>query len=157
MIVKAVQRKRVPWRALVVCTVGLLALGAQAAADSAAGGDAALSWASQALSSEPGDAARGRDIVANRGLGLCVLCHPSTLAGAHLQGDLAPDLKGVGQRLSTTALRARMMNSRRISPESIMPAYYSQEPLTQLPKALQGKTLLNGQQIEDVVAYLRTL
>jgi L-cysteine S-thiosulfotransferase len=108
-----------------------------------------------------GDAARGRAIVANRQLGLCLLCHAAPISEERFQGNLAPSLDGVGSRLSEAQLRLRIVNSRAINPETIMPSYYQTESNTRagarVGAAWQGKTILNAQQIEDVIAYLVTL
>ena len=109
------------------------------------------------LTNAPGDAVRGRAIVANRQLGLCLLCHTGPIPEERFQGNLAPDLSGAGSRLSAGQLRARMIDSSRFSPKSIMPAYFKVDGLTRVPVPLQGKTILSAQQIEDVVAYLQTL
>lgn len=109
------------------------------------------------LSSAPANATRGRSIVANRQLGLCLLCHRVPLPQERFQGQLAPDLAGAGQRWTAAQLRLRLVDSRRVNPESIMPAYYRNEGLTRVGNTWQGKTILSAQQIEDVVAYLQTL
>lgn len=109
------------------------------------------------LSGLPGDAARGRAIVANRQTGLCLLCHSGPFPEERFQGDLAPDLRGAGRRLSEGQLRLRIADSGRLNPSTIMPAYHRTEGLTRVAPQFQGKPLLSAQQIEDVVAYLRTL
>lgn len=109
------------------------------------------------LTATPGDAVRGRAIVANRQLGLCLLCHTGPIPEERFQGNLAPDLAGAGERWTAAQLRLRMVDSRRINPATIMPAYFSREGLQRVPAALEGKTILSAQQIEDVVAYLQTL
>ena len=109
------------------------------------------------LTDTPGDAARGRAIVANRQVGLCLLCHTGPIPEERFQGNLAPDLAGAGDRWTAAQLRLRMVDSRRINPATIMPAYYSSEGLQRVPAALADKTILSAQQIEDVVAYLQTL
>lgn len=100
---------------------------------------------------------RGRAIVANRQVGLCLLCHTGPIPEERFQGNLAPDLAGAGDRWTAGQLRLRMVDSRRMNPATIMPAYYSREGLQRLPAALQNKTILDAQQIEDVVAYLQSL
>lgn len=119
--------------------------------------DLDLSWASKPLSDQAGDASRGRSIVAQRQQSMCVLCHPSALVPAHLQGNLAPDLAGVGQRLSEIQLRAHVMDARRVQPDSIMPPYHRSSGLARVPAPNAGRPLLTAQEVEDVVAYLRTL
>jgi len=108
-----------------------------------------------ALSSEPGDAARGRSIVVNRDAGACTLCH--AVPGEQAFGNIAPTLAGVGARLSPAQLRLRVADSTRVSPDTPMPAYYRTEGLTQVAAAYHGKPILSAQQLEDVVAYLATL
>ena len=109
------------------------------------------------LSPAPGDAERGRAIVGSRQSGLCLLCHTGPFAEQHLQGSLAPDLRGAGARWSVAQLRLRIADSRRVVSDSIMPAYYRSDGLTQVGRAWQGKTVLDAQQVEDVVAFLATL
>ncbi|MBX3620739.1 MAG: sulfur oxidation c-type cytochrome SoxX [Rhizobacter sp.] len=109
------------------------------------------------LTATPGDPARGRAIVASRQRGLCLLCHPAPIAEDRFQGNLAPDLAGVGARWSTAALRLRLVDARRLNPQTIMPAYLRRDGLTRVAPALRGKTLLSAQEVEDVVAYLATL
>lgn len=109
------------------------------------------------LTAIPGDAARGRAIVANRRVGLCLLCHAGPIPEERFQGNLAPNLAGSGSRASVGQLRLRLVDARRINPDSIMPAYYRTENLALVPPALRGKPILDAQQIEDVVAYLHTL
>jgi sulfur-oxidizing protein SoxX len=109
------------------------------------------------LTSIPGDAARGRSIVLNRALGLCLLCHSGPFPEERFQGNLAPDLKGTGARLSTGELRMRMVDSRKLNADTIMPAYYALDGLNRVAPAYSGKPLLTAEQIEDVVAFLATL
>jgi sulfur-oxidizing protein SoxX len=109
------------------------------------------------LTDVAGIAARGRAIVANRQLGLCLLCHTGPIPEERFQGNLAPDLAGAGDRWSAPELRLRMVDASRLNPATIMPAYYKTDGLTRVPAALKGQPILTAQQIEDVVAYLQTL
>ena len=111
----------------------------------------------QPLSATPGDAVRGRAIVASRQTGLCLLCHSAPIAEERFQGNLATDLAGAGSRWSEAQLRLRLVDARRLNPASMMPAYYRVEGLQRVGEAWQGRPILSAQQIEDVVAYLRTL
>ena len=111
----------------------------------------------QPLSATPGDAARGRAIVASRQTGLCLLCHSAPIAEERFQGNLATDLAGAGARWSEAQLRLRLVDGRRLNPQSPMPAYYRVDGLQRVGEAWQGKPVLSAQQIEDVVAYLRSL
>ncbi len=109
------------------------------------------------LTGEAGDPARGRAIVADRRAGLCLLCHSGPFPEERFQGTLAPDLGGVGARLSVGQLRLRLVDSRRLNPDSIMPAYHRTEGLSRVGAAWRGKPVLGAQEIEDVVAFLATL
>ena len=104
-----------------------------------------------------GDPARGRAIVANRQVGLCLLCHSGPFPEERFQGTLAPDLNGIGARLSEGQIRLRIVDPARFNPATIMPAYFKSDGLTRVAPSFQGKTLLSAEQIEDVVAFLATL
>lgn len=109
------------------------------------------------LTGAKGDAARGRAIVMNRQVGLCLLCHNGPFPEERFQGDLAPDLKGTGARLSEGQTRLRIVDPGRTNAATIMPAYYRTEGLTRVAPAFRGKPVLTAEQIEDVVAFLTTL
>ena len=111
----------------------------------------------QSLTGAKGDPARGRAIVTNRQVGLCLLCHTGPFPEERFQGNLAPDLKGAGARWTEGQLRFRIVDSSRINPASIMPAYHRTEGLTRVAPALRGKPILSAGEIEDVVAFLATL
>ena len=111
----------------------------------------------QSLTGAKGDPARGRAIVANRQVGLCLLCHSGPFPDERFQGNLAPDLRGAGSRWSEGQLRLRIVDSSRINPASIMPAYHRTEGLVRVAPTWRGKPVLTAEQIEDVVAFLMTL
>lgn len=111
----------------------------------------------QSLTGAEGDAERGRAIVANRQIGLCLLCHSGPFPEEKFQGTLAPDLKGAGARASEGQLRLRIVDASRLNPNTIMPPYYRVDGLNRVAPAFQGKPILSAEQIEDVVAYLATL
>ena len=104
-----------------------------------------------------GDAKRGRAIVANRQVGLCLLCHSGPFPEEPQMGNLAPSLQGVGARLSEGQLRLRMVDSSKVNPQTIMPSYYRTAGFTRVAPAFSGKPILDAQQVEDVVAFLATL
>ena len=105
------------------------------------------------LAARPGDAARGRAIVANRSVGLCLLCHSGPIPEERFQGTLAPSLAGAGARWSVGQLRLRIADGA----DTIMPPYYRTTGLQRVARAFEGKTILTAEQVEDVVAYLATL
>jgi L-cysteine S-thiosulfotransferase len=111
----------------------------------------------QSLTGAKGDPVRGRAIVANRQVGLCLLCHSGPFPDERFQGNLAPDLRGAGARWSEGQLRLRIVDSSRINPGSIMPAYHRTEGLVRVAPAWRDKPVLTAAQIEDVVAFLMTL
>jgi L-cysteine S-thiosulfotransferase len=111
----------------------------------------------QSLTGAKGDPARGRTIVVNRQVGLCLLCHSGPFPEERFQGDLAPDLKGAGSRWSEGQLRLRIVDSGRVNPTTIMPAYHRTEGLARVAPSYRGKPVLSPEQIEDVVAFLMTL
>ena len=104
-----------------------------------------------------GDPARGRAIVVNRQVGLCLLCHSGSFPEENMQGTIGTDLRGAGARWSEGQLRLRVVDSRRLDPDTIMPSFYRTEGLARVAAAWRGKPLLSAEQIEDVVAFLATL
>ncbi len=130
------------------------------------------------LTAAPGDAQRGRAVVAHRQQGLCLLCHSGPIPEERFQGNLAPPLDGAGTRWTTAQLRLRVADSRRLNPASLMPTMHAvQSAVTdatadatadatgdsaakarqRVGAAWRGQPVLNAQQVEDVVAYLQTL
>lgn len=136
------------WRWL---ALGFLPLWMQAASGTTVAG------LEQPLTAQAGDAARGRAIVADRRVGLCLLCHSGPFPEERQQGNLASDLRGAGLRWNAAQLRLRLVDARRINPDTLMPSYFSTEGLVQVGARWRGRTLLEAQQIEDVVAFLLTL
>lgn len=109
------------------------------------------------LAGKPGNAAAGAALMAERTRSLCVLCHSGPFPNPHLQGTLAPDLTGVGARLSAGQLRLRIVDMKQLNPQSIMPAYYSLVAGERVASAWRGRPVLGAGEIEDLVAYLVTL
>jgi L-cysteine S-thiosulfotransferase len=109
------------------------------------------------LTGAPGDPERGREIVGNRQVGLCLLCHTGPFPQQRFQGNLAPDLSGAGARASIGQLRLRIVDASRLNPNTIMPPYYRVDGLTHVAASDRGKPILAAEQIEDVVAFLSTL
>ena len=111
----------------------------------------------ESLSSEVGNPIRGRAIVASRQTGLCLLCHSGPFPEERFQGNLAPELKASVARLNAPQLRARIVNAAHFNPQTIMPAYYQTSHLNRVAPKFVGQTILSGQEIEDVIAFLMTL
>ena len=74
-----------------------------------------------------------------------------------MQGTIGPDLAGAGARWSEGQLRLRVVEARRLNPETIMPSFHRADGLKRVLAGWRGKPLLTAGQIEDVVAFLATL
>lgn len=111
------------------------------------------------LAGGKGDRARGAALISDRQRSLCTLCHSGPFPDAHLHGTLAPDLTGVGARLSEGQIRLRVVDMKRLAPNTIMPSYYrvADEEGRRVAAVWRGKPILTGADIEDIVAYLTTL
>jgi sulfur-oxidizing protein SoxX len=95
--------------------------------------------------------------VISRQTGLCILCHSGPFPEERFQGNLAPDLRLSIANLSPGQLRARLVDPARSNPNTIMPAYFRIDHLQRVAPQFAGKTVLTGQEIEDVLAYLLTI
>ncbi|GGF73821.1 sulfur oxidation c-type cytochrome SoxX [Azorhizobium oxalatiphilum] len=109
------------------------------------------------LTGHEGDAERGAALVADRTLSLCVLCHSGLVAPVHMQGNLAPSLAGIGGRLTPGQIRLRVVDMKRLNPDSLMPVYGGVAPGARVAGPWQGKAILTADEIEDIVAYLVSL
>ncbi len=109
----------------------------------------ALSGQSQAA-----DPARGRALLAERQTSQCALCHPIPGTPAYLQGDLAPDLRGIASRLSPAEIRHHLTDP---DPASIMPSYSRTSGLINPGRLYLNRPILPEAAIDDIVAYLTTL
>ena len=116
------------------------------------------------LSGTPGDVENGK-ILMNKGAGNCIACHQVTdLAELPFHGEIGPSLDGVGARWSEAELRGIVSNAKRMFPGTMMPAFYKVDGFIRVGEAYTGKPkegevtpLLTAQEIEDLVAYLKTL
>lgn len=111
------------------------------------------------LTDEPGNAANGLKLVLDAEKGDCTACHSFPVPNMPLDafGDLAPPLAGIGTRLTVAQLRQRVADARVVTPDTIMPAYFSTAGLTRVDPKYAGKPILTAQEVEDVVSYLATL
>ena len=112
------------------------------------------------LTGKAGDPGRGALLMQQRQKSLCVLCHAGPFPDPHLQGTLAPDLRGVGGRLSAGQLRLRIVDMKQLNPDSIMPTYYAtvaNSSEARVAADWRDKPILTAGEIEDLVAYLQTL
>lgn len=137
--------------------IGLAAFLAMPAAAQAPMAPAAVPEAAPLATSRPADPANGRKIVVERRRGFCLLCHSGPFPEERFHGDLAPTLAGTGSRWTEGQIRARLIDSTAINPETIMPPYFRREGGNRIGPAFVGKPILTAEEIEDVTAFLTTL
>lgn len=145
-----------PVNAAMTGILSVLALVVSAHAAGAAAADAIA----EPLTGRPGDPERGARLIAERQKSLCVLCHGGPFPDPHLHGTIAPDLTGVGSRLTEGQIRLRVADMRRVNPATIMPSYHrpaDADPDRRVAAAWRGRAILDAADIEDLVAYLITL
>lgn len=111
------------------------------------------------LTGRPGDPDAGAKVFKTKKLGNCVACHRNDqMPKVPFQGNIGPALGGVGSRYPKPILRAIVVNAKKVfGPQTVMPGFYTLDVGRQVPKKLEGKTILTARQVEDVVAYLATL
>ena len=109
------------------------------------------------LTGQPGDPVRGKQIVVNRQTGLCLLCHQGPFPEERFQGTLGPELSASVAKLSVGRIRAQIVDARQFNPDTIMPPYFRTDRLNRVAPQFAGRTLLEAQEIEDVVAFLTAL
>jgi len=116
-------------------------------------GDAVL----KPLGSLKGDERRGEEIVRDRRVGNCLICHQFPFKDEPFQGDIGPAMMGIGTRLTAAQIRLRLIDESVINPGTVMPPYYRIENLTNVAPEYAGLPGLTAQEIEDVAAYLASL
>lgn len=116
-----------------------------------------LAQSAAPLTESPGDPAAGRSIVTDQTHGLCILCHSGPFEEVPFMGTLGPDLTRVATRMPEAELRQRVIDSRAVNPDTIMPPYYSTEGLDRVGPEWAGGPILTAREVEDVVAFLATL
>ena len=89
--------------------------------------------------------------------GNCLACHKAPIPEEQFHGNLGPDLSQVGSYYDAGQLRLRIVDPKKLSPETIMPSFYKISGLNRVGKRYADKPMLNAQQIEDVISYLLTL
>lgn len=111
------------------------------------------------LSGGAGDPVAGAAVFKDRSLGNCLACHANKDMEKDLfHGTVGPPMDGVADRWEAGQLRAIVADAKKVfGEETIMPGFYSLNVGLNVRKDLVGKTVLNAQQVEDVVAYLATL
>ena len=113
----------------------------------------------KSLTGSAGDVAKGKKTFANRKLGNCLACHANKdLDSLPFHGEIGPPLDGVAGRYDENQLRAILIDSKMVlGKDTMMPSFYRLKNGVRTLKKFQGKTILNAEQVEDVLAYLKTL
>jgi sulfur-oxidizing protein SoxX len=110
------------------------------------------------LSGAPGDAARGRAIVTDETKGNCLMCHHIPKLGKETEkSTIGPKIGDIGARLSEAQLRQRIVNAKVVTPNTIMPAFHVTKRYVRVSPTQAGVPILTAQEVEDVVAFLKTL
>lgn len=110
------------------------------------------------LTGAAGDPVKGREWFAGRRLGNCLACHEnSDLKNEQFHGEVGPPLDGVAERYNEAELRGLVINAKHTFEGTIMPSFYRLENGAQPLKKFAGKAILTAEQVEDIVAYLKTL
>lgn len=111
----------------------------------------------EALTDKAGNAKAGRKTAINRKQGNCLACHAiSSQANQPFHGEVGPSLDGVADRYSEGELRLILVNSKKVFEGTIMPAFFNVSGYSRINKKFAGKTILSAQQVEDVIAFLKT-
>jgi sulfur-oxidizing protein SoxX len=145
------------WLAALACAPALQAAHAQPESDLRPRYTIVGDGIPQPLTADQPNVENGRRIVTERQTGMCVLCHSGPFPEARFQGDLATNLAGTGSRWTEAQLRLRMVDASQVNSRTIMPSYYRTHGLQRVGSPWRGQPVLNAQQIEDVVAFLKTL
>ena len=110
------------------------------------------------LTGVAGDAANGRKLFTNRKLGNCLACHVnSEITEQAFHGEVGPSLDGVADRWNEAELRGILTNSKNTFEGSIMPSFYRTSGFTRPLEKFEDKSILAAQDVEDILAYIRTL
>ncbi|RTM14323.1 MAG: sulfur oxidation c-type cytochrome SoxX [Bradyrhizobiaceae bacterium] len=112
----------------------------------------------KSLTGAPGDAAAGKKVFLTRTLGNCLACHQVTsLKSEEFHGEFGPSLDGVAGRYSEAQLRLIVADPKRIFTNTVMPAFFRNDGLSRVRPQFVGKSILTAAQVEDVIAFLKTL
>ena len=103
-----------------------------------------------------GNIERGKKIFISRKVN-CLSCHEAPIIEEKFQGNFGPSLGGVGTRYNKEELRLRVIDSKSINPDSIMPSYFKKIKFERTPAEFLNKTILSAQEVEDLVEYLYSL
>jgi sulfur-oxidizing protein SoxX len=117
-----------------------------------------LGGEARSLTGGLGDPQKGRVVMINPDKGNCIACHRiAALSSEPSHGDLGPSLNGVGTRYNEAQLRLLVVNPKVLYKNTIMPSFHLTSGFDRLPAAYAGQPILSAAEVEDVVAFLKTL
>lgn len=109
------------------------------------------------LTDAPGDPSKGRALFIDREGAHCLLCHRVSSLDEPFQGTVGPDLSDYGTVIDEAVTRLRLIDATLLNPDTVMPAYHRIEALREVQTRYRGRPILSAKDIEDVLAYLKTL
>lgn len=127
---------------------------------------------SKRLGKSRGQTRRGQDVLVDPERGNCLSCHqvsmlekladsenPDAKLRFGYQGTVGGTLDGVGNKYSIGELRLILVDPKQAFPDRdiAMPSYHNKDNLVDVTPTCQGRPLLSGRDIEDIVAYLSGL
>ena len=111
----------------------------------------------ESLTGRAGDPERGRRIVRDPDRATCLICHAMPIEEEPDPGNIGPPLNGVASRYTAGELRLRLVDPKRLNPETVMPSYFAREGFHRVAPDYRGRSIYSASEIEDVIAYLLTL
>ena len=111
----------------------------------------------ESLTGRPGDPARGERIVRDPDRASCLICHAMPIEGEPDPGNIGPPLNGVASRYTPGELRLRLVDPKRLNPETVMPSYFARDGFHRVASEYRGRSIYTASELEDVIAYLLTL
>lgn len=138
--------------------IALFLIAAQASAQDPIKLDIVNDTLPNSLTGAPGNAEAGKKVFLTRTLGNCLACHKVTsLKSEEFHGEFGPSLDGVAGRYTEPQLRLIVADPKRIFTDTVMPAFYKNDGLNRVRPEFAGKPILTAAQVEDLVAFLKTL
>ena len=108
----------------------------------------------------------GKSVFLSPSKGNCLACHRLRQFEKYIKdqpdiygsmGDIGPELDGLNKNYQPQELRLILVDAKKAFPDTVMPAYFKTENIHRPLKATAGTPLLTAQEIEDLLAFLKTL
>jgi sulfur-oxidizing protein SoxX len=122
------------------------------------------------LDGKRGNAERGVRWIISPESGFCIACHEIPALKDRItpedrtsrrrlgyHGTIGPPLDGVASRYTEGELRLLIVDPRLARPAAIKPPFHSVAALHDVAPPCEGKPILSARQVEDIVAFLKTL